>query len=477
MIKNFTIICMVLFALTTGITGCKKYLDVGQTNPNITNNPPIEGLLANVTYQSALNVFRAGYFTANYVQYLSSSNKAGGSDIYEDLDRSSLWSNVYDIIQDSRKMKLMAEERKAYYHIGVAEATEAMNMDLLVDLFGDVPYSKAWDLLNFNPAYDKGQDVYQSCLKLLDDAIVQFSKTDAAVDLGSNDLIHAGSASAWLKTCHVLKARLLNKVSKQSSYNAATVLAEITLGYTSNANDAKLTQFISLSPWNQIAVDNKNLLLDGWLSTQFVNAVNGTTYGYPDPRIGHMATITKFGDFRGTPNGAGRIGTGTSKDESYIGLGTGSPTDTFFYAKPMAPLLLVTYAEMKFIEAEAAFSTDKTRSYNAYLAGIAAHMDKLGVNAVAKAAYLANAAVAVGAAALTKDLIFKEKYIAMFLHPEAWVDARRYDYKYKNFALPANALLTTFIRRQGYPTSEETRNKANVPTVGALSDHLWWDQP
>jgi hypothetical protein len=131
---------------------------------------------------------------------------------------------------------------------------------------------------------------------------------------------------------------------------------------------------------------------------------------------------------------------------------------------------------MKFIESEATLNTDKTRSYNAYLAGIAAHMDKLGVPAAEKAAYLASPVVAVGTAAFTKDLLFKEKYVAMFLHPESWTDARRYDYKYKDFTLPVNAQLTAFIRRAGYPSSELGRNAANVPNISSLADRLWWDK-
>jgi hypothetical protein len=73
-------------------------------------------------------------------------------------------------------------------------------------------------------------------------------------------------------------------------------------------------------------------------------------------------------------------------------------------------------------------------------------------------------------------LIFKEKYVATFLQPETWTDARRYNYKYKDFSLPKNALLATFIRRVGYPSSEINRNKDNVPVVSSLADLLWWDK-
>jgi hypothetical protein len=64
----------------------------------------------------------------------------------------------------------------------------------------------------------------------------------------------------------------------------------------------------------------------------------------------------------------------------------------------------------------------------------------------------------------------------MFLHPEAWTDARRYDYRYKNFNLPVNAVLPTFIRRVGYPSTETDRNSANVPAVSSLTEKLYFEQ-
>jgi len=452
-------------------TGCKKgYLDVNQSNPNQTDKPPISALLANVTYQTGLNVFRAGNFTSYYVQYLASPSISGGSDIYDNVDRSSVWQTVYDIIQDSRVMKSIAEENNAYQHIGVAEITEAINMSLLIDLFGDVPYSQAWDKSILKPAYDKAEDVYAACLNLIDNGIAQFNKANPGIVLdASNDLIHSGSVSAWIKTAYALKARLLNRVSKSGSYNPSNILAALSNAYTSNSDDAQVTIFVARSPWNQVAYNNTVLLLDGWLSEQLVDALNGDTYGVADPRLPYIATLTQFNDYRGTKNGAGRIGTGTDKEESYLSVNG-------FYSKSGAPLMLLTFAEMKFIEAEAKFATDKPGSYQAYLDGIAANMDKIGVPTAAKTAYLTDPSVAVGAGAFTKELLFKEKYVAMFLHPEAWTDARRNDYNYKDFTLPDNAVLSTFIRRSGYPVTEEARNAENVPSISGLDQKLWWDQ-
>lgn len=458
--------------LLFSVAACDKgYLDVNQTNPNQTENPPINGLLAGVTYQSAINVFSVGNITSYYVQHLASPNTASGSDVYDNVDRSTTWRAIYLNVTDIRQMKKLALERNAYEHLGVANILEAFNMSMLTDLFGDAPYRQAWsEGANLKPEYDSAKAIYDSCLSLIDQGVAALHLTDPQVTLdASNDLIHGAKKDAWIKTAYALKARLLNRKSKLPDYDPAAVLAALGNAYTGNADDAQVTRFESLSSWNGVAKDNASGLLDGWLSATFVNALNGTTFGVFDPRLPLITDKTRFGDYRGTVNGVGRIGAGTDTAQSAL-----SPNG--FYSRGGAPLLMLTYAEMKFIEAEASFATDKARSYQAYLEGIAANMDKVGVAAGDKQAYLTDPVVAVGVAAFTKDLIFKEKYVATFLQPETWTDARRFDYQYKDFVLPRNAMLDTFIRRVGYPTSETSRNPENVPVVGSLADHLWWDK-
>jgi len=462
----------IFILLAAGIfAGCKKdYLAINEVNPNQTENPPINGLLATATYQSGLNVYRAANITAYYTQQLASPNASSGSDTYDNVDRSSLWYNVYNTIRDIRVMRDIATSNNSYQHIGVAKVLEAFNMSMLIDFFGDAPYSEAWDPTNFNPSYDSGEEIFNASLTLLDEAIVEFNKADPSTTLNAaSDFIHGGSIPNWIKTAHALKARLLNRLSKTGSYNPASILSALDNAYESNADDAQITSFIGRSPWNQAAYNNTVLLLDAWLSEQFVDALDGTTYGVEDPRLKYIATLTQFADYRGTPNGEGRSGSGTDDEESYLSLDG-------FYSKAGAPLLLITYAEMKFIEAEAKFANDKPGSYAAYLEGIEANMDKIGVPPAEKNAYLSNPVVAPGVAGFTMDHIFKEKYIAMFLQPEAWTDARRYDYQYEDFTLPANALLSTFIRRVDYPSTEQERNGANVPSVSGLDQKLWWDQ-
>lgn len=460
-----------LTVISVILAGCDKYLDVN-TDPNLVYNPPINSLLLTTTYQTGLNVQRMGNITSYYVQYLASPNAGSDRDTYKEEDLSGTWTAHYNTMTDIRQMMRIAQERQATEHLGVAKVLMALNLNMLINMFGDVPYSQAFQSKeNLTPAYDSQQALHDTTLKLLDEAIAEFNKPAPVVKLdASSDLIHKGNVASWKKTAYALKARFLNQLSKTNKYNPPAIFAALANAYTSNADNASLSTFQGNSPWNQVARNNANLLLDGWLSEQFVNALNGTSYPTKDPRLKLITNLTRFGDYRGTPNGRGRIGTGTNNEESVL-------TTTGFYSKAGAPLWLVTYAEMKFIEAEVAFRIgDKPRAYAAYLEGIKAHMDMMGVAPADRDAYINDPSVSVGSGNLTLNLIFKEKYVAMFLHPEAWVDARRINYQYKDFGLPVDAAFNEYIRRSAYPVVETSRNGANVPKV-TMTTPLWWDQP
>lgn len=468
--RILTIAALAVLALS--FSACEKYLDDKFENPNLVTQPPINPLLASATLGTALNEYRLGYNVSYLTQYQASSSQGSDADIYNDVDYSTTWRNFYSIMMNISEMNKLAETKSAYYHLGVGKVLMAYNLNMLITAFGDVPFSESFKGLDeLTPVFDNQKTLHATSLQLLEEAITNLKRTDALAEIDRpSDVIHGGNVSAWLKTAYALKARFLNQLSKTTDYNSTDILAALDDAYEANSDDASLIAFDGLSPWNAVAVDNANLNLDGWLSTTIVNAMNGTTYGVSDPRLPLVATITKFGDYRGTRNGAGRIGTGTDDEESYLSLDG-------FYSKGGAPVQLVTFAETKFIEAEAAFrSSDKDRAYAAYLAGIAANMDKIGVNAADKQTYINNAVVSVGKENITLKLIFKEKYIAMMLNTESWVDMRRFDYNYTGFQMPLNAALPDFIRRLAYPSVEISRNGPNVPEVTSLDERLWWDK-
>ena len=458
-----------VFLIIGSSSSCKKYLDVNR-NPNAATKPPINGLLISTTQNTALNVFRVSNTTSYYVQYLANTSLAGATDTYEPIDASDTWISLYSTMTDIYDLQKLAEEQGATKYQGAAKIMMAMNLQLVHNLWGAAPYSDAFSGETLTPEYDDAQTIFQTCLTLLDEGIALVHKSGPTVDLPADaDLIHHGDVNAWAHTAHAVKARLLNQLSKTTAYNPTEIFSELDSAYTSTTDDAFITTFDVRNPWDSLAVDNAALNLDGWLSKNYVDAMTGATYGIFDPRLPLTASLTQFGDYRGTRNGGDRAGTGTDNEESYISL-------TGYYSSENSPLYIITYEEMKFIEAEAAFrSNDKSTAYAAYIEGITANMNKMGVSAADRDVYINDTSVSVGEAKLTLAHIFKEKYKALFLMPVTWDDARRFDYAYKGFQLPLNVVTPTFIRRLVYPTVETARNSKNVPAVTGVTENLWWD--
>jgi hypothetical protein len=468
--KNNIKTCLVLLTVVLLSGSCKKYLDIN-TNPNAAAAPPIKGLLAHATNASAIITYDVSNITSYYVQYLASPSSGSDLDTYNSIDPSTTWGNIYDVLTDIHDMRSQAAQQGINAYVGVADILTAYNLNLSLNLWGDLPYSEAFQgVSNLQPKYDNQEDLYDTCLNLLDHGIALLQDPAAAGQLeSSSDFIHQGSNDAWVKTAYALKARILNEVSKTSQYDATKVLAALASAYSSNDDDAQVTLFDGPNPWAQAAINNSKLDLDAWMSSHFIDAADGATFGVFDPRLPLIADTTQYGDYRGTPNGKGRIGSGTDHEESYLSL-------TGFYSVPGAPLQLVTYPECKFIEAEAWFrSGEKQKAYDAYMEGIKADMQRLGTPDTAITRYTTDPAVAVGSSSISLALIMKEKYIACFLMPVTWDDMRRFDYQYTDFNLPYDANLTEFIRRVDYPTSEISRNGQNVPAV-SLTDRMWWDQ-
>ena len=457
------------FFLLASVSSCKKYLDINQ-NPNAGGQPPISGLLTNTTYNTAYDVFSASNYTSYYTQYLSSPNTASDVDIYNVVNPGTTWYRFYNIMTDLYDMRRFAAAKGLNAYMGVADVLMALHLNMATNLWGDMPYSEAFiGVENLTPAFNNQQALFDTAMALLSTGIAELTEAPKDELPAGNDFIHGGNNAAWIKTAHAIKARMLTQLTKTSDYNADAVIAELQLAYANNDDDAQVTFFEVRNPWAQVAVNNAGLNLDGWLSSYFIHAADGATYGVFDPRLPLITDTTQYGDYRGTPNGIGRTGTGTENKECYLPVGG-------WYSSDNSPLQIITYAECKFMEAEADFRKgDKISALAAYLDGIKSNMKKMGIGDTAITRYTSEVAVNAGADNLTLLLILKEKYMACFLSPVTWDDMRRNDYNYKEFMLPQSAVLPTFIRRLSYPVNETSANGANVPVV-QLTDKLWWDQ-
>ncbi|MCC5913193.1 MAG: SusD/RagB family nutrient-binding outer membrane lipoprotein [Balneolaceae bacterium] len=476
---NYSIKLLLVSTLTfLMVVGCSDWLDINE-DPNNPTNAPIEGLMYNTTFETTRNTNRVGGTTSFFVQHLASPNPGGASDTHDSASYGTAWSQLYFNITNLRDLIDEAEEINAPHYAGVARIMKAYNLSLLVNMFGDVPYSEGFSAENLQPAYDSSEDVYDVIQQAIATGLTELQASESSASPGGDDMIFGGDLASWLRTGYALQARILNHYSKLPSYNPEAVLESVDNAFASNDEDFEMAYFdegtATENPWYRTALNNSNLLLGGWLSTQVVDHMNGETYGVFDPRIEFITERVEEdfgGGFRGTPNGAGRGGDPEQGARSVLAVGS------YYASGPTAALEMITYAEMKFVEAEAALAAGQTgRAYAAYEEGIRAHMEKLGVDQADIDAYWAEDEVSVGEGNLTIDHIMKEKYVATFLNPETWNDARRYDYGYAGFSLPANhnpELGGEFIRTVRPPDSEIQRNGANVPTQSLLQ-RVFWD--
>lgn len=458
------------------LVSCEDYLDVNK-NPNKPTEVSVQLLMGQTSLRTGDNIQSVGDITSYYVQYLASPNAFGSKDVQDEQRFDITWQDLYRLMSDISDMEVLAAEQGASHYVGAAKILKAINLGLVLDIWGDVPYSEAFFGQELKPIYDPDETLYDELFTLLDDGIVELSKPESTATLDSDDFIYGGDISNWIKMAYSLKARYLLHLSNTAQFDADAVLAALANGISDNSENADIayfdTGFDVYNPWAKVAIDQESSILDGWISEQLADAMNGTTFGPVDPRMPLMYGATDEGEFIGVENGAGR-GTGVDikGDRSTLMRDT-------YYAANTAPVQIITLAEVKFIEAEAALSkNDKATAYQAYLDGIEAHMAMIGVDGGDATTYIDDAVVSVGEANITLDLIMKEKYVALFLHPETWNDARRYNYQYQDFTLPANhnpELGGQYIRRLVYPDSETSRNAEHVPAV-TLLDHVWWDQ-
>ncbi|HEY6899352.1 MAG TPA: SusD/RagB family nutrient-binding outer membrane lipoprotein, partial [Puia sp.] len=265
---------------------------------------------------------------------------------------------------------------------------------ILVDTYGDVPYSQAGQayLAQINlPKYDAQQDIYT-------DLVNELTQATAALDAGkateANDALYKGNISQWKKLGNSLLVRIGMRYSKADAAKAQQIVSAAYAAGTmqSNADNAMIT-FSATFPsptgnWFQ-GTERANV----YLAKPFVDSLQRTH----DPRLGVIAV--KYTNPGGSLSGGGvgtedtvqanQLGMPLGYNEATISTAPGFPgkaTTGWKYSqlnrrtvvKIDEPEFLVTYAQTQLLLAEAAqrgwISAPVATLYNA---GVRAHMDQM----------------------------------------------------------------------------------------------------
>lgn len=514
---TYKIIAIVAISLT--VFGCSNdYFDVDK---------PVTGLnfedlaLKDMLTPSIYYTFKAQTTAAQSIGMFSqhlANVTATGADIHGETTADAVWNDLYlRSMSNLKQLEKKAILLNASHYKGISHVLLAINLGLATDSWGNVPYSQAFQGPdNFTPVYDSQQAIYVEINSLLTNAISELTATDASVfQPGADDLIYQGNLAKWTKAAYSYRARFAMHLSKVngSVVTANKVLADLALGFTANGDDFQVTyNDRNLNPWyqTQLGLNTGNFLY--LISKQFVSNLNGVNFPYTtitmDPRMQKIIDIRNYPNptasatnpnpndvtqYRGAINGSGGINTPAVVGPPAVAAKVANTRIgiDFFYSRANSPVVLLSYSEVQFLKAEAEFlkaggtttSIGTTAAANtAYLAGIAANMDKVGVAAADKAAYLADVSINLGIAGLALKNIMREKFTTLFLTTEAFNDQKRYTFStsvFPGLALPMNAAPANagqWVRRLKYPPVELNTNPINFGlNIKTVVTPTWWD--
>lgn len=143
------------------------------------------------------------------------------------------WQELYfGPLKDVQEIINIAEAQgNNPYYLGVGQLLKAYYFALMVELWGDIPYSQALqadaDEVVKYPAYDDDAQIYQDLLTLIDEGIANLSKNSVVTVEG--DPIYGGDLNRWIKMGKSLKLRMLIN-TRLVQDNAAAIAALISEG-------------------------------------------------------------------------------------------------------------------------------------------------------------------------------------------------------------------------------------------------------
>ena len=505
-----------ILIICSALVSCTKDFKTINIDPNNSPAVPLNYLLSQAQLYIGGSAGDPGYATwrANLIYALPTTQMfaslstfyAGDKYLYQaDL------SEAYFVTQFPSSIKGLVDvinqakaDPKNINTLSIARILKALQMSLITDLYGDVPYSEAGQgflTTNFSPKYDAQKDIYADLLKELSEAGAALSAS--AANPGSADFVYGGDVTKWKHFANSLMLRLAMRMQKVDAASAQSWAKKALDGgvISSNAETFAIkyandggTPTINSNSYNLGEADgagHRNEVSKG--SIQWSKTLIDMMKARNDPRISTISIlksgVSAAAAQKGLPSGldAGTLAalTGESGPDNYS-----RPNPIIYNSKD--PYILLPYAEVEFMKAEAIERGWYTgTAATEYAAGQAAAITQLAVNVGAPdlsglvAAY--QAANLYPATTLTDKLtqIHTEMFIlnASTLNGfEGWANYRRTGLPAltpTNY--PGNATGGTIMRRLIYPTSEQGLNvnyKAAVAAQGAdlFTTRMWWDK-
>jgi len=296
MIRKLKYIIPAILLITTS---CKKALDIN-SDPYSPTAVSEGHLLTGIERNVAANLDQGGlgytfevYMHRVTVREAPNAYGMTGSDIGWGGFYVSTLTNVDFLITEATKNGNLK-------YAGIGEVLKAYTYSILVDVWGDVPFTDVNKLVSdkiTNPKFDKGKDIYPQLIALLDKGIADMTNATATNVLvpGSDDLMYGGNMTRWVKVANTIKLKLL---LQQRKVNEAAVTPAINAILADNNNVINATAESFLLPHGPNgATDDRNAGFGEYYASQRTRNISPWFYeilkgynpniytGIVDPRI------------------------------------------------------------------------------------------------------------------------------------------------------------------------------------------------
>ena len=469
------------------VASCQKALDIN-VDPNKALNASPNLVLPAAQVEMGLTVGNTWNFVGSmWAQYWTGGHgvSSSGLEYYtmQSVDVQSAWTRSYERCLQDLNYLIKSDEP---IYAGMAKICTAYEYQMLVDLFGDIPFSEALkgDEGIFIPKFDKEADVYAALVPLIEDGIADIQSTDPAAAVpGNDDLMYGGDINKWIAFANTLKLKVL--IRKGDFVAAKTLVQSGATFIGDNADNAQIS-------WNE-STKNTNPLWARFNSRTGIemyyvasSTIIAQLNALSDPRIDFLFNKPS----KPAPNSPHKgVNSGdVNEDPQYLPPKyTGSDVDRRAnFSQPSAlvfasntPTIFISAWESKFLQAEALIRNGDDGS-TLFGEGVQLSFDYLGAGNAA--AYITSLSFG-GTMDAQLNTLAVQKWISMtsLQMAEGWVETVRFNragneiFTNGIFSSPllntigANKYPTSFV----YPTQEIALNP-NTPNR-TVTDKRFWD--
>lgn len=206
-----------LATLVVMASGCDDFFDIN-VDPNNPARVNVSQLLTagEIAMVNSFGIGSPGLSTPTSI-LVHQTVQRGSVDQYnvstEDFQIQTAWQNLYSgALEDFDVIVEQGTEEGNPQYVGVARILTAYTYSMMVDMWGDIPFSEALNGADVQyPVYDDDATIYPQLLAMIDEGIADIAKEEG-VGPGADDVIYGGDLDKWRKFAKTLKLKMYNQI-------------------------------------------------------------------------------------------------------------------------------------------------------------------------------------------------------------------------------------------------------------------------